>query len=107
MERGEIWIVEFPKLNGHEQAGKRPAVVLADVSGIAVIIPLTSNTMALRFEHALSLTPTNRNCLSVESVALIFQIRAIDKKRLTRKIGDLEEPLMKKINEKLRQLLLI
>ena len=49
MDKGEIWVVEFPKLDGHEQAGTRPAVVLAEVFGIAVIVPLTTNLAALRF----------------------------------------------------------
>ena len=105
MDKGEIWVVEFPKLDGHEQAGTRPAVVLAEVFGIAVIVPLTTNLAALRFEHTISIKSAKTNGLSAESVALIFQVRAIDKKRLSRKIGNLEESYVKKIDEQLRKLL--
>ena len=43
MKKGEIWLVEFPSTNGHEQTGTRPVIVLADVKIISVIIPITSN----------------------------------------------------------------
>ncbi len=105
MERGEIWIVEFPSLGGHEQAGTRPAIILAEAAGIAVIIPVTSNSAALRFNYTLDINPTNRNGLSSKSVAIIFQLRATDKRRLLKKIGNLEESYIKRINEMIRELL--
>lgn len=36
MNKGEIWIAEFPRTNGHEQAGSRPVIVIADVESITI-----------------------------------------------------------------------
>lgn len=105
MENGEIWLVELPKANGHEQSGSRPAVVLAEISNIVVIIPVTSNLLALKFPFVLSINPSDKNGLTAESAVLVFQIRAIDRKRLTRKIGRLEKFSMKSINELLCKML--
>ncbi|PIN69355.1 hypothetical protein COV93_05875 [Candidatus Woesearchaeota archaeon CG11_big_fil_rev_8_21_14_0_20_43_8] len=53
MKRGDIWIIEFPKTKGREQCGKRPAIVLADSNPkIAVSLPLTSKTFALRITNS-------------------------------------------------------
>ncbi|MBI2581466.1 type II toxin-antitoxin system PemK/MazF family toxin [Candidatus Woesearchaeota archaeon] len=50
MKKGEIWLVELPTTNGHEQEGYRPAMVLAEAeANIAIIVPFTSNLQALRF----------------------------------------------------------
>ncbi len=107
MERGEIWIVAFPSLGGHEQAGTRPAIILAETAGMALIIPITSNTAALRFDYTLEINPTHKNGLSTESVAIVFQLGAIDKRRLVKKIGNLEDSHTKKINEIIKALLKI
>src|SRR3989338_6987668 len=99
MKKGEIWLVEIPETNGHEQTGKRPVIILADTeSNIAIIIPFTSNIQALRFPHTIEVKPSKEDGLTAESVALIFQIRAIDKKRLKSKIGNLEISMMSRID---------
>ncbi|MBI3037012.1 type II toxin-antitoxin system PemK/MazF family toxin [Candidatus Woesearchaeota archaeon] len=106
MKKGEIWLVELPTTNGHEQTGSRPALVLAETeANIAIIVPFTSNSQALRFKNTIEVKPSNRNGLSSVSVALIFQLRAIDKKRLKTKIGELETQLLEKLDAMLRQLL--
>ncbi len=83
MKKGEIWIVDIPQLGGHEQEGLRPAIVLADTpTSVAIVIPCTSNSHALRFPYTLLIEPSAMNGLSTPSVALILHIRAIDKKTL-------------------------
>lgn len=39
------------------------------------------------------------------SVLMIFQLRAIDKTRVTKKIGRLEDELMTKVNDEMKDLL--
>ena len=108
MKKGEIWLIELPSTNGHEQAGMRPALVLAETeANIAVVAPLTSNLQALRFVNTIEVKPTAENGLSEISVALIFQIRAIDKKRFKNKIGEVDNSLLKKIEDILRKILQI
>ena len=106
MKKGEIWLVELPATNGYEQKGTRPVVVLADTeTNISVIIPFTSNIQALRFPHTIEVKPSKKNGLGSISIALILQIRAIDKKRLQKKVGDLEDFILKNIDEIIKQLL--
>ncbi len=105
MKKGEVWLVELPSTNGHEQAGTRPVVVLAETeANVAIIVPFTSNLQALRFPHTIEVKPTEKNGLINISIALVFQVRAIDKKRLKNKIGELDnstlnemDPILKKI----------
>ena len=106
MNKGEIYIVEFPQTNGHEQTGKRPVLILADTeSNISIVVPFTSNIQALRFPHAIEVEPSKDNGLTSKSIALVFQIRAIDKKRIKKKIGVLETSIMKRIDKMLKNLL--
>ena len=106
MNKGEIWLVEMPETDGHEQSGPRPVMILADtISNIAVVIPFTSNVQSLRFPHTLEVEPSKENGLFGKSIALVFQIRAIDKKRMKKKIGRIESGLAKKIDNMLKNLL--
>lgn len=106
MDKGDIWLVEIPQTNGHEQSGKRPVIIITE-SNIAIIIPFTSNIQVLRFPHTIEVEPSKSNGLTMKSVALVFQIRAIDKKRLKSKIGGLESIIIMKINKMLKNLLKI
>lgn len=106
MKKGEIWLVEIPKTNGHEQSGLRPVIVFSSVEANTVfILPCTTNLTALRFMHTLEIHPLTANGLSSTSVALVFQLRAIDNKRLIRKIGVLEPDTLSQINEMIKGML--
>jgi mRNA interferase MazF len=91
MQFGDIYLVEIPMSNGHEQAGLRPAVIVQEI-GIekvptVLIVPLTSKLKAKDFPFTFVVEPDQSNNLNVVSVSLVFQVRAIDKKRLKNKIG--------------------
>lgn len=108
MNKGEIWLVEILTTNGHEQSGKRPVIVIADTeSNITIIIPFTSNIQALRFPYTIEVKPSGKNGLSTKSIALIFQIRAVDKKRMKTEVGNIENGVMEKIDNMLKNLLKI
>ena len=106
MKKGDIWLVALPSTNGYEQSGTRPVVLLTETeANIAIVVPCTSNLQALRFPHTIEITPSPINGLSTISVALVFQLRAIDKKRLQQKIGELEEATLQELNTMTRNLL--
>lgn len=106
MKKGEIWLVELPGVNGHEQYGRRPAILIADTAtSVVIIVPCTSNVQALRFPYTVRLSASKRNCLEMNSIALVLQIRAIDRRRLQEKIGMLEKSFISEIDRVLRQLL--
>jgi mRNA interferase MazF len=93
MKEGEIYRVEIPVSGGREQAGLRPAII-AQAAGAerlptVLVVPLTSKIKAASFPFTFLLEPDHSNNLSAVSVALVFQLRAIDKKRIKSKIGNL------------------
>ena len=113
MRRGDIVLVELPSPAsgaGHEQVGLRPALVVQnDDSGqtlsVIMIVPFTSNLKAQRFPRTLLIQPSRENGLTVSSVLLVFQLRAIDKQRIRKKIGQLETDLLEKVGDEMRILL--
>lgn len=72
---------------------------------ISIIMPFTSNILALRFPYTLKIEPNPENGLSVPSILLIFQIRAIDKNRIRNKLGNLDENNVSIIKSKLKGML--
>jgi mRNA interferase MazF len=70
-----------------------------------MIVPFTSNLKAGRFPHIIPIQPTKENGLSVPSLLLVFQLRAIDRQRVSKKIGQLEDQLMEKVNQEMKELL--
>jgi len=111
--RGDIVLVNLPQTAdgaGHEQVGMRPALIVhddttSDTLSVIMIVPFTSNLKAQRFPHTILVEPTKENGLTVQSVLLVFQLRAIDKQRVTRKIGHLETDLIEKVNQEMKGLL--
>ena len=98
--------MDIPQLGGHEQEGTRPAIIIAEVhASILVVIPCTSNLQALRFPFTTEIDASKRNGLLSSSVALVLQIRAIDKKRLKKRIGLLEKETLKNLDFMLKKML--
>jgi len=52
---------------------------------------MTSNLAAMRFPYTFRVDPSPQNGLTKPSVLLVFQLRAIDKGRLGKTIGNLEQ----------------
>ncbi|MCK5832144.1 type II toxin-antitoxin system PemK/MazF family toxin [bacterium] len=108
MRKGEIILVEIPVTGGHEQAGMRPAIIISEVeANIAIIIPFTSNLSALRYPHTIEVSPSESNGLKTDSVALVFQLRAIDDRRIKDKLGTLDNEEINKIDKMIVEMLLI
>lgn len=113
MQRGDVIRVQLPRpagRAGHEQFGTRPAIVIQETIATAnlstvVIVPLTSNQSARRLSGSLLIHPTATNGLTMISVALTQQIRAIDKSRVEAVIGTLSTSDMTAVDQALRHLL--
>src|SRR5262247_3085176 len=110
MDVGEIYSVEIPSSNGHEQAGTRPAIVVQASQfetrlPTVLIIPLTSRLTAQTFPGTLTIQPDAENNLNMPSIALAFQLRAIDKRRLKRRIGRLSSALLAQVHQTMKELL--
>tara|TARA_Y100000031_G_C8203869_1_gene377620 strand:- start:36 stop:362 length:327 start_codon:yes stop_codon:yes gene_type:complete len=106
MKSGEIWLAEIPNSSGHEQSGKRPVYLVSkSIGDLIMAIPLTSNIDALRFSATLLVEASKINNLENDSVLLVFQMRAIDKKRLSKKIGKLKTGDIKLLVKQIKILL--
>jgi mRNA interferase MazF len=86
MTIGDIHWVQLPAANGHEQGGRRPAVILQNDAyagrlPVVLVVPLTTARAAMRFAGTTLIRPTAENGLQQASVALVFQLRAIDRRR--------------------------
>jgi mRNA interferase MazF len=95
MTRGEVWRVRLPSVPGHTQAGIRPAVIVQEDQASAalptvLIVPFTSTRATLRFPGTLAVLPDGQNGLIVPSVALVFQLTAIDKIDCLQRLGALD-----------------
>ena len=75
-ERGDIVYVNFGPSAGHEQAKRRPALILSphafnDQIGLALVVPITSRVRDHGFEVAVNGNPTT-------GVILCHQVKTID-----------------------------
>jgi len=99
MARGDVVTVNLPAPAGRpgcEQVGYRPAIVVQTDDTDAnlpttMVVPMTSNLAAMRFPYTFRVDPSPQNGLTKPSVLLVFQLRAIDKGRLGKTIGNLEQ----------------
>ena len=92
MACGDVLLINLPASDGREQSGRRPAVaVQTDLVGepLLMVAPVTSKLSVLRFAFSVRIEPTAENGLTAPSVVMVFQMRAVDKARIVRKIGQL------------------
>jgi len=106
-------MVDLPwpaKEKGREQVGERPALIVqADdtILPTTMVIPFTGKLGALRFAHTIPVEPSEENGLSHSSVMLVFQMRAVDKKRIVRKLGHIEDGYMDQARAAMQELLVL
>ena len=104
-ERGDVVWLEFTPQAVHEQAGRRPGVVLSPAAynrkvGLALVCPITSQAKGYPFEVAI---PADR---AVAGVILADQVKSIDWRARRAKIVDrLDAAAVERILALLRVLL--
>ena len=69
-----------------------------------LVIPLTTTRTTLRFAGTTSIQPTTENGLRQVSVALVFQLRAIDRRRVEERIGGVSREVLNEIFAELDKL---
>ncbi|MEK6800329.1 MAG: type II toxin-antitoxin system PemK/MazF family toxin [Nanoarchaeota archaeon] len=106
MNKGELWLIDLPPKKGSEQKGTRPCIILANTgTNLITVIPLTSNLQALRFPYVLEIKSSEKNKLDNDSIALMFQIQSVDKRRIVKQIGTLEKSDIFEVDKSLRHML--
>jgi mRNA-degrading endonuclease toxin of MazEF toxin-antitoxin module len=109
MRRGEVWRVRLPSATGHAQAGDRPALVVQNDAFTAalptvLVVPFTSNLAAARFAGTRRVDPDGRNGLTTPSIALAFQLRAIDQRDCLKRLGEVDTTLLAAVIDLIRDL---
>jgi mRNA-degrading endonuclease toxin of MazEF toxin-antitoxin module len=96
---GDLYWVELPARGGRAQAGRRPAIILQMVSTLptTLLVPLTSQLDALRFPGTILVEPDRDNGLRRPSVALVFQLTAVDSRFVTERMGNVSERVLDEI----------
>ena len=107
--RGEVWLTNLDPTEGHEQAGRRPALVLsvdsfnASRAELVTLLPITSKARPgnpYRVE-----VKAREGGLSVTSYVIGEQTRTVSIKRLVKALGRLKPETMAKVDDVVRELL--
>ena len=69
-----------------------------------LVVPLTTARGAMRFAGTVLIRPTPENGLLQASVALVFQLRAIDRRRVRECLGSVGEPVLHAMRTELDKL---
>ena len=104
-----VFLASLDPTSGAEQAGRRPVLVISrerinQLLPVVNVIPLTSRKSAGRTIYPNEvLLPTPMAGLTKDSIALCYQIRTLDRSRLGRDLGELNDSNLKKtIREAIR-----
>ena len=106
--RGEVWLIDFGDPVGHEQAGRRPAVVVsADAlnesrAGVIVVVPTTTTRRGLPSHVEIEAGPSG---LAEVSYVKCEDLKSISEQRLVSRLGSIDEQGMAQIGRVLEFLL--
>jgi mRNA interferase MazF len=105
--RGEIYLTALDPTLGREIQKTRPALIVQNdvsnrLSEITIVAPITSTVrFPLNPVHVL-LVADEHTGLAVTSVALFNQIRAVDRVRLTRRLGAVDRETLERVDEAIK-----
>jgi mRNA interferase MazF len=106
-KRGEIYLTALDPAVGHEIQKTRPALVIQNdtsnrYSTVTMVAPITS-TVRLPLSPLHVLLPAGPSTgLTVASVAVFNQIRAVDRKRLIKKMGEVDALVLAQVDEAIK-----
>lgn len=106
--RGEIWLVDLGDPVGHEQAGKRPCLVISvdffnhGPAELHVVIPMTTKEKHIPLHVEAGPEETG---LSRRAFLKCDDIRSISRRRFVKKLGTISSGTVMAVEEQLRRLL--
>lgn len=105
IKRGQIWYADLQGNIGSEQGGLRPVLIVQNDKGnkyspTTIVAILTSRKTKAKLPTHIWLSIT---CgLAVNSMVELEQLRTIDKSRLTKYVGEIQEGEQRLIDEALK-----
>ena len=108
VRRGDVFVANLDPTIGVEIKKARPVIVFSNdsinrFSQLAVVVPLTKNIAHLSPSHAL--IPKGVARLTFASKAVTEQIKAVDKRRLVKRLGSLPPALLAQVERALKNTL--
>ena len=106
--RGEIWLADLDSVRGHEQAGRRPCLIIsadlfnASPADLVIIVPLT--TRARGIPSHVEVNPPEGG-LTARSFIKCEDVRSIAQERLIQRWGALTPATLVEVERRLRLLL--
>ena len=108
VKRGDVVVANLDPTIGVEIKKTRPVIVLSNdsinqFSQLVVVVPLTKNTAHLSPSH--TIIPKGVARLTFASKAVTEQIKAVDKRRLVKRLGNLPPALLAQVERALKNTL--
>ncbi|MDF5733447.1 MAG: type II toxin-antitoxin system PemK/MazF family toxin [Rhizonema sp. PD38] len=106
--RGQIWLVDLNPTKGHEQAGKRPCLIVSvdlfdqGPSGLAIVLPITSKDKKIPFH--VEVNPPEGG-ITQKSFIKCEDVRSVSLKRLSVLWGMVAPATITIVEDRLRILL--
>lgn len=108
-ERGEVWLADLNPPSGTEPGKTRPVLVVQAAALLAaghpstIVVPLT--TRLIDGAEPLRLLVPRQEELPRDSDLLVDQLRAIDNRRLLKRLARLDSAAMHRVNDALKAVL--
>lgn len=108
VRRGDVFLANLDPTIGVEIKKTRPVIVLSNdsinqFSQLVVVVPMTKNIAHLSPSHAV--IPKGVARLTFTSKAVTEQIKALDKRRLVKRLGNLTPSLLAQVERALKNTL--
>ena len=105
IKRGEIYYADLSPVIGSEQGGVRPVLVVQNDVGnkyspTVIVCAVTSQLTKARLPTHIEL-PEGQGGLQKKSVALLEQLRTLDKRRLKERVGAIDKVKMDAVDKAL------
>lgn len=106
--RGEIWLVDLNPTRGHEQAGKRPALVIsvdlfnAGPAGLVVVLPITTKDKKIPLH--VRINPPEGGVRETSFIKC-EDIRSVSTERLLARLGEVSQDTISEVEDKVKILL--
>lgn len=104
VRRGEIYLCAFDPTVGFEIQKIRPALIIQNDVGnehspLTIVVAITSKLSSIPFPVEVIVEPKAENGLTAPSAIRLDQIRTVDKKRLTKRLGRVDDDTMKRVDD--------
>jgi len=106
ISRGEIFLINFEPSFGSEQGRVRPALIIQNdilnkYSPLTIVAPITSKVYNKEYPTNVLISKEDSK-LDKDSTILLNQIRAVDKRRIIKKIGLLDPYSMNQVDKAIK-----